>query len=206
MSCNAQILADRWKQQCKTGKMYSVAKRQCVDMATESLISNAPIQDWSQMNFPNYTLTGELSINIPTTGEQFYEIPDNEVLSVQKGDILALKETSGKIAVLDATGNNNEFYYDVNSDGRWLTRLSSGYDLDTTPNTFPAQHSIKAYLEKPSKLKFRHTFNSVQSHFNVTATVHNNVTNPSIKALALIENQVPISEVMIIAPFAGNLC
>ncbi|XP_052071199.1 polycystin family receptor for egg jelly-like [Mytilus californianus] len=117
---------------------------------------------------------------------------------------MALKEPSGRIAILTATGKNYEFFYDVNSETAWGIRLTSGYNLTTTPSTFTSQHALKTFIEKPSRIKFRHTFLGTDEFYNVTATVQNDVTNPSRQAVALVEQLILISDVHIELPYAAE--
>lgn len=204
LSCGSQTTASRWKQQCGTSAVYSLVKKKCVDTTNGQVIPNPVIQDWSQIPFSNYTFAGEIIVDIINTGQQFYEVPDSDLLSVSMGDILAIKEPAGKLAIRDSTGKHYEFYYDVNSDGNWATRTSLGYNLLTTPTVFEGQHALKMFLEKPSRIKFRHTFTGYEYFYNVTATIQNNVTIPPAQAVALVEQLILISEFSIVAPFSGN--
>lgn len=173
-------------------------------MSTGQLVPRTVTQDWSSMPMKKYTLVGQIDVTITTLGQQFYEIPDVDLLSVEQGDVMALNEQTGRIAILTATGKNYEFYYDVNSDTAWGSRLTLGYNLTTTPSILTSQHALKTFIEKPSRIKFRHTFLGIDAFYNVTATVQNDVTNPPRQDVVLVEQLILIADVHIEVPYAGK--
>ena len=123
------------------------------------------------------------------------QVPDSDLLTVQAGDFLAVKEESASLQIINSPASAFEYYFDVDSDNTWGDRATNGYTLTFSNNDpmLSAAHAIRAHLVQPVKLKFRHTYadNGINRR-NITVTASNNVSsmsaNASIELQALIQN------------------
>ncbi|KAJ8319266.1 hypothetical protein KUTeg_004357 [Tegillarca granosa] len=206
-SCNIQPSGNHWKHNCGAGTIYSFGRRKCIDTSTNNIVPDTVRQDWNQMDFQMFDFVSEFMFTVSSVGRNFYQVPDADMLTVDPGDILAITEGTARFALLESTGENYEFYYDVNADPNWALRGTYGYRLQVTPSVLTARHSVKAFFVKPIHLKIRHIYDFLhEAYLNVLVTAENNVTVPALTATQLVEVQVVIANLTIaqILPVATN--
>ncbi|KAK3095135.1 hypothetical protein FSP39_010684, partial [Pinctada imbricata] len=203
-SCMAQPRGIKWRHACGTTAIYNLARRKCVDRTTNQIIPDPITQNWASVEFHRYDLVKEIEFTIPNMGRHFFAVPDEELFTLTAGDVLAIHESSGRLKLLDATSKNYEFYWDMSGDSNFASRSTSGYVISdsSTPSVLSAQHALQVYYTRPVRGKIRHTYAAATNldHYNVTASVSNNVTIPAATVEKTINVQVPITGLDVLLP------
>ena len=124
-------------------------------------------------------------------------MPDVDILPVQSGDILAIKEESARLQLIEATPTGYEYYFTVG--GTWNERTTNGYTLTfpSNQNSISAAHAVRAHVVRPVRMKFRHTYDGLGSNIkSVTITTSNTVTT-QFDTVQLIEVMAQIANLTI---------
>lgn len=134
------------------------------------------------------------------------QVPNSDILGVQAGDFLAIKEDSARLQLINATASSYEYYFDVESDSAWSTRSSTGYSVmfASSDPKLNAAHAIRAHIVRPVRMKFRHTYTPQESvTYNISVSTSNNIT--SLVTTTSIDVQTLISNVTILTNYTtGN--
>ena len=151
-------------------------------------------------------MVGEIDFTITNVGPGFYHVPDSELLAVQAGDVLAVKEGTARLQLLKASESIYENYFDVDSQSMWTVRSVWGYSVTITASQkLDATHAVEAYVVRPVRMKFRHIYSEVTFvNRTVLITAFNNVTS-ALTSWTSVGVHVPIVNVSVEYPYVGKL-
>ncbi|KAL5017875.1 hypothetical protein ScPMuIL_003597 [Solemya velum] len=202
-SCSTQRLGNHWKQTCQPDSKFSLSSRACV-VDCGNVNPNVPITNWTDMEMDLFRLVYDLSVTLNSAGVGVHTFADTELLDVEPGDVIAVKEVTARLNILVSENSKCQFYKVVDNSLPWTSRMSDGFFFGGSVVPHPYEHALMFFLAESRIVEFQHAYNIADwQFFDIAVTAWNNVTYlPSIN-MTQIEVQTEISGVQIMGPNAG---